>query len=39
MKKKKLDKAGCELLAIMKKGFNLGGKGFSREEIYETDRY
>jgi len=39
-KKPKIDKAGRELLAMMKKGgFNLGGKGVSREEIYETDRY
>jgi len=34
----KIDKAGRELLDMMKKGLNLDYK-ITREEIYETDRY
>jgi len=34
--KQKIDKAGRDFLNMR---FNLGGKGISREEIYETDRY
>ena len=33
------DEAAKKLLAMMKKGFNLGGlsKGFKREDLYERD--
>jgi antitoxin component of MazEF toxin-antitoxin module len=34
--KTRIDKAGKKFLNM---SFNLGGKGVSREEIYETDRY
>lgn len=34
--KPKIDKAGRDFLNLR---FNLGGKEFSRAEIYETDRY
>ena len=32
----RIDKAGREFLGMH---FNLGGRGFSRRDIYETDRY
>jgi len=39
VEKPKIDEAGLRLLKMMKKGCNLGGGNFSRQEIYETDRY